>query len=337
MFRDVDVIISGVKVNPVTGLYPYIPYLLTILGFSSDTRRVKAERFGYSDASDPSLHNAGTPGSFATRVAYTARSAQFEFNTPIFGGVFMQPRPLLPLIGWSVNFQLEANNLALLTRMTDQQYTYRLRSAKLYIEKLTCIESFSLELEKKLLKANASYLVPNWKCSSWFIPASCSSFAIADIFAQTFTPEFCYIGLTLATEAQGSQNLSRFNFRPHNISSVRLYQNGHCIPSVDWGLNFPNHYLLAWLSLFSGATESANFEDSSGFIDRGRYLSGYTLYRLDLNSSRCRDSLKAKSMTPSRLEINFHVVTNPALRVYLLSYSTETLYIESSRAVIKNY
>ena len=124
---------------------------------------------------------------------------------------------------------------------------------------------------------------------------------------------------------------------PHKVKDIFFTVDSFRCPSVPFDVDFEKgHYMRPWLGLYG---DNESWSDQGLFIDYKKFKKGYTLYPVEFlnNNMLCNDTLKPKKMGAVRLQIDFTADDNPCLKVFLLCRSTETLQVDSQRAVIKNF
>ena len=245
------------------------------------------------------------------------------------------------MTGMQFTFTLADNYFALLgENSATNQFKYCVKKANLIIEKLRVLDSYALSFEKKLLDSGpATFLLPRWRCNSFHIPQNSGTYVVSDMFSQQFAPQYFYVFLTTQQEASGTNlQSSCFNFRHHNIRDIEVTADSTRFPNIPFEPNWTDNLdIRSWLSLYSSTSEAGNFTDEATYVDRARFRSGYAIFCVDLNSSKCLDSTVPKLMSAVKIKLTFSVLTNPNLMMYILSYSLDELFVDSQRQVIRSY
>ena len=246
----------------------------------------------------------------------------------------------IPMIPLHFTFTLQDDSVVINCPTPALAFKYEVLSARLIIEKVKTIESFSLSFEKKLLQTPSNFLINNLVCRSYHIPGNSQKFYLSDMFSTSFCADYIYLVMTSQTSSMGNFTESPFNFLPWGLRSIKVTVNDRVFPSIpldcSWGDQ--GNWIRAWLNLYSSSNENGGaFVDDGMLIDVSKFRRGYAIFRVDLNSSGCSDTLRPKLMSTARLQLEFMTATNPALRLYILSNSVETLQIDSQRSVLKNY
>ena len=93
-------------------------------------------------------------------------------------------------------------------------------------------------------------------------------------------PKRIIIGLVSNKAYNGDKKVNPFNFYHYNLNYLALYIDGVQIPSKAITPNYPDNYIDAYHTLFSGS--GVHFSNEGNCISRESYVMGQTLYVFDL-------------------------------------------------------
>jgi len=241
------------------------------------------------------------------------------------------------MINMHLSIDLNDDNLVLKLVDTGKSYKYVLKGIKFIVQKIKCLDSFMLEFEKRLASSPANYQLNNFVYRSFIVPEHVRTFNQVDLCQNSFCPEYLYLALSTQDSAAGSLDSSIFDFRPHNVSEIKVTLENEPYPSLNFAINWSEvdgSHLRPYLSLFG---EDLGWNSAGCFIDRRRYLKGYTFYRIDISSRGCLSENIPRKMGNLKLTIDFSTNENPCLKLSVWSSSTDFLQIDASRAVLKSY
>jgi hypothetical protein len=323
-FSGVTVGINGFTFPSSTFQYPYQAWMFTLLqnGVGAKSSILSKEiYFPGNKMDDFSDDNK----SFKARLELAKASKSFEMIGRPMHGLFTCEKFLPPSTKLCFEFRRSSPQVCLCGPATTTEYIIQLEVAEFYVRRVRVNPKISVEIMQSFRKnKRASYSFDNFRTNTVITPLNATSqFQFQKIVAgSNIVPKFVCLGVTSTDAFHGKFENSPFNFKTHDITSLKLTFESK--PIVFEEMNFENgNYMLAYntmcklLPKFNGGN-AISYEE---------WKDGSAIFVFDTQNLRGED-YSATRIGDIGLDIVFKTV--PTKQLAIVVVSVEEVGIEIS-------
>ena len=344
LFNSVDVSLNGHLLSDSYSTYGINAYLQLMLNFSPPSMNSRLALFGFYHDTNTKLNRAdanGTASGFKTRAQLTARSSVATFLGPIFHPLFNQDRWLIPLLNLGLTFKKSTPTWVLKGEGTEN-FQYKIESMKVVVKKVKVRSEETLKIERELTRAHAAYPIRHSSVKPFHIEASCKQISFANCFGGRPIPQFAALVLVDQAHYRGQFSSSPLTFGHYNLETLKISFDGITYPTPNgYILNYSDtsfSHLEPYANLFNGGKLKEDY--GLGISLASFKEGGFAIYTFNFGAmnSVALDHTSIKKHATARLDLTFaQTPNNPSLTALLYQESDETIYISSSRQVIRDY
>lgn len=349
IFNQVDVFFNQKPVSPPNNSYAYRAFIETLLNYSEEAKMSHLTS---------SLWYDDLPGHVATALAknideddkdsitlntgaekrrdYIKAGKSLDMLGHLHCDVFNQDKFLLNGIEVRVRLVRSKSAFCLVNYETDdikvhiQEATLRVRRAKIN-------PGILLAHSKALSRGTAKYELTRVEVKSFTLHTGVTGENLDNIILGQI-PKRIIIGLVSNKAFNGDRKENPFNFQHYFLNYLALYIDGVQVPSKPLTPKFPDNYIDAYHTLFSGS--GVHFSNEGNCISRDSYVNGQTFYIFDLTSdlsANCNTHWNLVRQGAVRLEMRFDKVLSEAVNCIIYSEYDNILEIDSNRQIIVDF
>ena len=284
-FKSIEVHLNGKPISGNDSLYPYRPYLETLLSYSKSSKEehLTASMF-FKDLKPLDAfeeEDFKTNNGANCRWLHTQFSKTFETVGRLHSEIFSQGRLLLNKVEMNIKLQRADYNLALMATNSNARYSININKAMLYVAHKKISDSVREAHELALLNKNAMYPVRKVQMKFFTRGAHRSDLSEPNLI-NGILPRRIVFGLVDSNAFNGSLNHNPFNFQHFDVNHIVLRKNGQAIPFEGMDMNYDdNLYLQGYITLLQGTGRLFKNLDS-GLNPHTDFANGYALYAFDL-------------------------------------------------------
>lgn len=343
LFSQVDVFFNQKLVSPPNNLYPYRAYIETLLNYSEEAKKSHLTTCLWYD---------DTPGFMDTKLekkdgVITQNAGAEQRRQFITGGktvdllgylhsdIFNQDKFLLNGVEVRLRLFRSKNGFCLVDYVGSLKV--HISSASLRVRKVRINPSVSLAIEKALSKGTAKYELTRVDVKSFTLNTATMGQTLDNVFIGQI-PNRVIIGFVTNKSFMGNRKANPFNFQHFNLNYLSLSVDG--VPVVGKAITpqYPDNYIEAYHTLFSGT--GIHFSNEGNCISRDSYLKGHCLYVFDLtpdlsaNSNTHWNLIKQGTV---RLDLRFDQVLTESVNCLVYSEYHNILEVDSNRQIIVDF
>ena len=332
-WRQVEVTLQETVVtNGVSTNYPYKCYfdILTSFGSGAKATQLEAALYvkdtaGAMDVTDPAGVNQG----LKARAHYTALSAIVDMEGPLMFDMAQQERLIPNNIKIRIKLYPTLDSFRLMTNRPGV-YKTNLISAVLKVCKVTVTPEIVLAHSYALQKSPALYPHIKSDVKTCTLSSGLSEWSTDDLFAGE-VPQRLIVGLLDMRAYSGDSQFNPFNFQNFQTNYLSFTVSGVSLPGQPFQPDYPNNYVTAYLSLFTG--RDIYNKDKDNDIKRREFPFGYTVYMFDIDGNSSCEYIKRPKYGHTRLSIRFGTPLPHAVTVVCYGTFGATLLIDKVRNI----
>ncbi len=289
-----------------TNGYPYKCLIDMLLSKPSPEQRAVLfveDDYDMMEAMSPYLSNMDNEvnDGLTTRAAYLTGGKELRMEGKLRLDMFDQPRLLLKDVNMSL--KLWPNNPAfyLMSPHTQKGFRIVITEAKLKLCHVKLNQAVISAIDTTLKTQPALYPINRSIVKTYTIAKNSHSATIDGIFPSE-CPENLIIGLVPSASFNGSYEACPWNFKNYSLSFLGFYINDKSVPAKPltphFGDTVPESDITeAWLNLYK---YNPDIE-----ISQKKFISGHTLYYLQLTDLESSDVVGLTKTGHTRLELKF--------------------------------
>ena len=234
----------------------------------------------------------------------------------------------------------QKNTMALKTSETGE-FRFVFKKMVLVIPRITVNSEIQLQIERRLATTPAAYSYLHFKCSDYLINKNINEYKIENVCLGDFLPHEMIVVINTLEASSGEYKSSFLNFQPHGIEQLYASLDGTHWPGLPYQCDFSstsNQYLRPYSNLFE---REGNWCDVGSWISPKRWKEGgYCLFRISFLTTPfgpCENSIDPQKTAQIRLNVKFKENTDKVLKLFVLSRTWVTLYLDSARQTLRNF
>ncbi|XP_031779747.1 uncharacterized protein F54H12.2-like [Nasonia vitripennis] len=348
IFNQVDVFFNQKAVSPPSNAYAYRAYIETLLNYLEEAKKSHLtcalwcnDTPGHMDAA---LQTPSSDGKtvFSTNLGacarrdYTKGGKTIDLLGHLHADVFNQETFLLN--GVEVRVRLIRSKEAFcLINYEAENVKVKILDASLRVRRAKINPGILLAHSKALSKGTAKFPLTRVEVKSFTLHTGITGETLDNIILGQI-PKRIIIGLVSNKAFNGSKKENSFNFQHFNLNYLAMSVDGIQIPSRAIQPNYPDRYVDAYHTLFSGT--GIHFANDGNDISRTDYPHGYCLYAFDLTSdlsANCNTHWNLIKNGTIRLELRFESVLQQSVNCIVYAEYDNILEIDSTRQVIVDF
>lgn len=348
IFNQVDVFFNQKAVSPPSNAYAYRAYIETLLNYSEEAKKSHLTcGLWYNDTPgqmDAALQVPTTDGktTFSANIGacsrrdYTKGGKTVDLLGHLHADVFNQEKFLLNGVEVRVRLIRFKDAFCLINYETEN-VKVKILDASLRVRRAKINPGILLAHSKALSKGTAKYPLTRVEVKSFTLHTGITGETLDNIILGQI-PKRIIIGLVSNKAFNGSKKENPFNFQHFNLNYLAMSVDGVQIPSRAIQPNYPNRYVDAYHTLFSGT--GIHFANDGNNITREAYPDGYCLYAFDLTSdlsANCNTHWNLVKTGTIRLELRFESILQQSVNCIVYAEYDNILEIDSTRQVIVDF
>ena len=255
----------------------YKGYLDVISTMSKEDEDLLQLQGWYPDT--PDRHNNvgdNTNGGFVARKQLCARSRTFAISTPLQSDLLKSQNYLGP--GNKLSFRLTRNPHNKVLMFNDGALAFKLKITQLYLEYTRIVTNLPPP-------GFETHYFPQTELARYPLGAGTTNFNL-DVHSGGRMPRSVYLFFVRTDAANGFCNRNMFLLEHADINSLVMRNNGSPHPSEPLTPDFAGQKVTRELNhLFQNL--GCDWTNRKGFLNRKKYLGGYTFFAWDLTPDKC--------------------------------------------------
>jgi len=280
MFSELSIFLNDKQVTSQNN-YAYRSYLESLLFSPKSTQEsmLTSSLFYKDEASKHDEVAAGTTNSgFQSRKNLFKASKLVDLAGPLHFDLANQPKLLIN--GVDVRIKLERHKNAFCLMSAADDFKISVKSASLFIRKVSVAPSVLLAQEKALERGLVRMPLRRIEVKCFALSSGLQSSTIANAFIGQL-PSKLIIGFVSNEAFNGKNNKNPFKFQHYNLNYLCILEGSRMIPSKPFTPDFSNNiYARSYLSLFTDLNRYHKGQNIN--ISYDEFLSGFTLHCIDL-------------------------------------------------------
>lgn len=349
MFNQIDVSLNQKAVSPSSSGYNYRAYIETLLNYGSDAKKSHlTSALWYPDEAnymDDELKVGEANGKkyvsslnsgARERMMFIAESKTLDLLGHLHCDIFNQEQ-LIPN-GVEVRVRLvRAKDKFCLLDFGNGDSKVKIKEVALRVHRCKISPSVLLAHASALSKGTAKYPLTRVEIKSFTLHTGVTGECLDNVILGQL-PKRIILGLVENQAFNGHPKKNPFNFHHHNLNFLSLYIDGTQVPSKPVQPEYPNTYIEAYHTLFSGT--GIHFSNEGNSISRSAYPFGYCLYAFDLSQDHSAHNNNHWNLIKQgsvRIELKFSEALTTSLNCILYAEYDNVMEIDSSRQVLIDY
>ena len=344
MFSSVDILVCGKRVGDKDTLYPYRAFMETLLTFSDDVLRTRANIAGWCmdlDANSMDRTILATTGGvdpnpqFVQRHAAIADSRVYTLVGRPHADIFHQNLDIPPECSVDITLTPSESKFALMA-IAAATFKLVIISAKLYVRSKLVATDLVMAHRTMLDKCDIRIPYTSVNMRKYPIAAGAGAHTISELF-NTKLPKRIVVGLATHDRVNGAYNLNPFKFQNFGLTEIGLTVGGQPVPrealKTNFNANAPD-YGRAYLSTL--ASLSMDIGNRAIAFTPQLWSSAYNLYAFKLVPGPIDDGpvQSYKSSANVCLSLTFAAALTANVDVIIYSESNALLSITKLNSAI---
>lgn len=346
MFNQVDVFFNQKCVSPPNNAYAYRAYIETLLNYSDEAKKSHlTTALWYDDT--PGHVNAGLVKP-STTAKLSTNAGAVKRNSFVKGGktldllghlhcdVFNQEKFLLNGVEVRVRL-IRSKDAFCLLDYDSEPIKVHIMDAALRIRRAKINPSILLAHSRALSKGTAKYPLTRVEVKAFTLHTGVTGETLDNIFLGQI-PKRVIIGLVSNKAFNGDRKENPFNFQHFQVSYLALNVDGVQIPSKAIQPDYPDNFVDAYQTLFSGT--GIHFMNEGNSIARDTYANGNCLYAFDLTPDLSANNPGHWNLVKTgavRLELRFAATLTQSVNCVVYAEYDNIIEIDSSRQIITDF
>lgn len=347
LFKQVEVKLNGVAVEPTNNSYSYKAYLSDLLNFGEDAKNTVLQSALYikddpNEMDNINVNNLKTEqpqkfnnGLVKRRMITLDSKGNLELIAKLHCDIFNTDRILLNNVDIAIKIIRNDPSFCLMYDSAGQRYNVKINEAKLITRFVKIAPSVMVAHNLALEKTTAKYPIKRVIIENAIISQNLVSFSTS--FPGKILPNRIVFGLVENLSHTGDPKKNPFNFQNFNVTSVDVKVDGQSITyASELKLNYlNNNYLRAFNTLFDNIDRPIYITGNN--ISREDYKNGYCLYVYDLSPDLCSGEhfnlLKTGNLS---IHLTFGKAPESALQLVLFQEFDSLIEINQNRIVFSD-
>lgn len=348
LFNQVDVFLNQKSISPPNNGYSYRAYIETLLNYESSAKKSHLTcGLWYEDSpshmdsvysidteDDSNLISDNQGG--LTRYKFFQNSKIVDLMGHLHCDIFNQEQ-LIPN-GVEVRVRLiRSKDKFCLMDFGTSNAKVEIKEATLRVHRCKISSEVKLAHARALSKGTAKYPLTRVEIKSFTLHTGVTGESLDNVIIGQI-PKRIILDLVENQAYNGNIKKNPFNFSHHNLSFLALNIDGVQVPSKPLQPDYPNNYIEAYHTLFSGT--GIHFLNEGNGISREAYPNGYCLYAFDLSQDHSAHNNNHWNLIRQgsiRIEMKFSEALTSSLNCILYSEYDNVMEIDSSRQVMIDY
>ncbi|KAH7710237.1 Protein F19G12.2 [Aphelenchoides avenae] len=326
--NNLRVTLNGRSTFNANQLYAYRAYLDMQLGVPYGQRIKRLRKAGWFESTDPEdADGAGVKLAMKTFAA----GKKVECMTPVFAGMFQQPRLLIPQVELGLELRMNDDDITVkaLEAGNDKQYQLELVNCRLYVRSVTLSDGLALSINEQLQKEPARYPIRRVEMKTEFINAARLEYNCT-LFAEQ-APKKVFAALVGGRSYKGDHHMNPFKFQKHGVADIHVRFGASTVPNIlyrplDWN---NREYMRAFEDLWN-ACDPVDIG-----ISPDQFAQCHTIYAFNLANYMTDEGVWDLTVQGSvSVHINFaQAVPEGGLQLIVMAVSDALVLIDQYRTV----
>ena len=304
MFKQIDMEINGKKLTVASQTYPYLAFLQTLTGFTTDAEKSYLSSSGWVDNDN------------SESIVTNARKTLLEDKTELVGTVTHSTSPRVVELMGKLHFDMAMQGRALLggatlkiTLIPNEPAFYikyalnigctphvEFTSALLYIRRSKVSPALLEGLHVALADKTARYPIVRHEIKSYVVPSNTFNAYIPNIINGKL-PRRALVAMVDNSAFSGHLREHPFNFKHNNATFIAMNINGIQYPNVAYEPDYSEKkYLREYMGLFEAYNQLTT--DATINVTRYQYPKGYNIYAFNFTPDGSEGALKTGYTNP---------------------------------------
>lgn len=350
LFKQIEVKLNGIGVEPTNNGYAYKAYLSDLLNYGEDSKNTFLQsglfykddpnemeniNFKADIKTEKSEQQSVNTGLVKRRQVLLNSKGNLELITKLHCDIFNSDRFLINNIDMSIKIIRNDPAFCLMYDSVLHKFNIKINEAKLILRSVRISPSIMVAHNLALEKATAKYPIKRVIVENAIISQNLVSFSTS--FPGKVLPNRIVFGLVENVSHTGDGKRNPFNFQNFNVTSVDVKVDGQSITyASEIKLNFQNNnYIRAYNTLFDNIDRPIFMTGNN--ITRDDYKNGYCLYAYDLSADLCSGEhfnlLKTGNLS---IHLTFGTGAPNALQLVLFQEFDSIIEINQNRIVFSD-
>ena len=341
--KQITATLNGREIYNSGPCYMYEAFVSNCLSFEEKAKEEALSVEGYVREGEPDggdLDSRDTPA-FQKKASTIKQSTVLEYAVPIRGGIFSQPKPLLPYSTLHITITRNPDPFCLLSyeQQRASDYILRVHKVEFRCKKLEVQPGLLGAMEQQLVRMNALYPIRRVQTKIVALPAGTTTIPTSPQF-QGQLPRRITICFVESDAFHGQYNKNPFFFKPHNLRQLALMVNGQKVPATGLKMDYTRN---AFRMAFSYTRDSLGLRsnpDRTVDLTDTMFKTYKNFYAFDLSQSNAADFSNWEMLRKGSVWVDGYFGTPaPAqgLHMLLLAEYDNVIQVGKTRDVVMDF